>query len=50
MDWLSIRCPYCRGVHLGRVRHGAQADGPKRIRCGMVMVVVRRTYRRTEAA
>ena len=48
-DGLSIRRPYCGG-HLGRVRHGAPSGGPKRIRCGMVLVVVRRTYRRTGAA
>ena len=50
--WLSIRCPHCGGVHLGRVRQEAKAAGPRRIACGPVWVVVRRTYRskRTEAA
>jgi hypothetical protein len=50
--WLSIRCPHCGGVHLGRVRQEARAAGPRRIRCGPVWVVVRRTYRskRTGAA
>jgi hypothetical protein len=49
-DWLSIRCPFCQGVHLGRVRHGAVAGGPKRIPCGRVWVVVRRVYRPTGSA
>lgn len=50
--WLSIRCPHCGGVHLGRVRQEAKAAGPRRIACGPVWVVVRRIYRskRTEAA
>jgi hypothetical protein len=50
--WLSIRCPHCGGVHLGRVRQETKAAGPRRIPCGPVWVVVRRTYRakRTGAA
>jgi hypothetical protein len=49
--WLSIRCPHCRGVHLGRLRPGTEPGGPRRTPCGMVWVVVRRTYRpRTEAS
>ena len=43
--WLSIRCPWCGGTHLGRVRREGQAAGPRRLACGPVMVVVRRTYR-----
>jgi hypothetical protein len=45
--WLSVRCPWCGGVHLGRVRHEAQAGGPRHLACGPVWVVVRRTYRRS---
>ena len=26
-EWLSIRCPYCHGVHLGRLRPGTDAGG-----------------------
>jgi hypothetical protein len=51
--WLSIRCPWCRGVHLGRVRDERLAAGPRRTTCGPVLVIVRRVYRsqnRTEAA
>lgn len=44
--WLSIRCPWCSGTHLGRVRQEDQAGGPRRLSCGAVWVVVRRTYRR----
>ena len=43
-EWLSIRCPHCRGVHLGRLRPGTEPGGPTRTPCGMVFVVVRRTY------
>jgi hypothetical protein len=44
--WLSIRCPHCGSVHLGRVRSQAEAPGPRRAGCGrMVVVIVRRTYR-----
>jgi hypothetical protein len=42
---LSIRCPYCGGVHLGRLRDGSPAGGLRRTPCGKVWVVVRRTYR-----
>jgi hypothetical protein len=42
--WLSVRCPRCRGVHLARVRDAAQAPGPRRIPCGLVRVIIRRTY------
>ena len=45
MYWLSIRCPYCGGTHLGRVREEAQAGGARRVSCGPVQVVVRRVYR-----
>lgn len=44
LEWLSIRCPYCAGVHLGRLRPGTEPGGPRRTPCGMVFVVVRRTY------
>jgi hypothetical protein len=44
--WLSIRCPHCGSVHLGRVREEGEADGPRRAGCGRkVTVKVRRTYR-----
>jgi hypothetical protein len=44
--WLSIRCPHCGSVHLGRVRTETEAPGPRRAGCGrLVLVVVRRTYR-----
>ena len=44
--WLSIRCPHCGSVHLGRVREEQDAPGPRRASCGRrVLVVVRRTYR-----
>ena len=45
MYWLSIRCPYCGGTHLGRVREEVQAGGNRRVSCGPVQVVVRRIYR-----
>jgi len=43
--WLSIRCPRCGGVHLGRVRSESQAAGLRRTSCGTVWVIVRQTYR-----
>jgi hypothetical protein len=43
-DWLSIRCPYCAGVHLGRLQPGTVPGGPRRTPCGIVWVKVRRTY------
>ena len=43
-EWLSIRCPYCKGVHLARLRPGAKPGGPRRTPCDRVFVVVRRTY------
>ena len=43
--WLPIRCPYCRGTHLGRVREEIKAGGNRRVSCGPVQVVVRRVYR-----
>lgn len=43
--WLSIRCPKCCGVHLGRVRDEAEARGARRTTCGVFWVIVRRTYR-----
>ncbi len=49
--WLSMRCPYCRQIHLGRVRTPAEADGPRRMACGrLALVVVRRRYGRSEPA
>lgn len=49
--WLSIRCPHCAGVHLGRVRPGTEPGGVRRTPCGKVWVVVRRRYgTRAEAA
>jgi hypothetical protein len=49
-DALSIRCPFCKGIHLGRVRPGTEPGGPRRTPCGMVFVVVRRTYSPRAAA
>jgi hypothetical protein len=46
---LSIRCPYCQGTHLGRVREERQAAGRRRVPCGPVQVVVRRVYRPVSA-
>ena len=44
--WISLRCPHCGSVHLGRVRTEAEAAGPRRAGCGRkVLVVVRRVYR-----
>jgi len=44
--WLSIRCPRCGSVHLGRVRTESDAGGPRRTGCGRrVWVIVRRVYR-----
>jgi hypothetical protein len=44
--WISLRCPHCGSVHLGRVREEANAEGPRRAGCGRkVTVKVRRTYR-----
>lgn len=48
--WLSIRCPKCRGVHLGRVRDESEAAGARRTTCGFLWVIVRRTYRSGVAA
>jgi hypothetical protein len=49
-DALSIRCPFCKGIHLGRVRPGTEPGGPRRTPCGTVYVIIRRTYRpKTEA-
>lgn len=42
--WLSIRCPRCHGVHLGRLRPGATPGGLRRTPCGTLWVVVRRCY------
>jgi hypothetical protein len=49
-DALSIRCPRCGGVHLGRVRPGTEPGGPRRTPCGVVFVVIRRTYAPKAAA
>jgi hypothetical protein len=48
--WLSIRCPYCHGTHLGRVRDQAKAAGNRRVSCGPVQVIVRSTYRPSAAS
>jgi len=43
--WLSITCPSCSSIHLGRVREADQAPGPRRAPCGKrITVRVRRTY------
>jgi hypothetical protein len=42
---LAITCPHCGHVHLGRVRAAADAEGPRRMACGrLALVVVRRRY------
>lgn len=41
---LSIRCPRCGGVHMGRVRPGTEAAGKRRTPCGTVVVVIRSRY------
>jgi hypothetical protein len=44
--WISLRCPHCGSVHLGRVREEGEAGGPRRAGCGRkVFVLVRRVYR-----
>jgi hypothetical protein len=49
--WLSIRCPHCDGIHLGRVHEEHQAPGPRRAACGRrICVVVRKTYRGRQSA
>jgi hypothetical protein len=48
--WLSLRCPFCRGVHLCRLRDESQAGGPRRIPCGRVFVVVRQRFRASQGA
>lgn len=45
--WLSVRCPICLGVHLQRLRPGAEPGGLRRTPCGTLWVVVRRRYGRT---
>lgn len=42
--WLSIRCPRCGGVHLARLRPGAEPGGRRRTPCGTVWVVVRSQF------
>lgn len=42
--WLSIRCPRCGGVHLARLRPGAEPGGRRRTPCGTVWVIVRSRY------
>jgi len=42
-----MRCPHCDQIHLGRVRAAADAEGPRRMACGrLALVVVRRRYGR----
>lgn len=44
---LSIFCPYCGQIHLGRVRSPEEANGVRRMACGrLALVVVRRYYGR----
>jgi hypothetical protein len=44
--WISMRCPHCGSVHLGRVRTEDEAAGPRRAGCGrMVFVKIRQVYR-----
>jgi hypothetical protein len=32
--WISLRCPWCKSVHLHRVRHEEDAGGVRRTGCG----------------
>jgi hypothetical protein len=48
---LSIRCPYCHQVHIGRPRSAEEAAGPRRMACGrLALVVVCRRYGHPETA
>jgi hypothetical protein len=48
--WLSLRCPFCRGVHLCRLRDESEAGGQRRTPCGRVFVVVRQRFRTSQGA
>lgn len=48
--WISMRCPHCGSVHLGRVRNESEAPGPRRAGCGRrVFVRIRSVYRSYES-
>jgi hypothetical protein len=43
--WLSVRCPWCGGVHLHRLADGGDGGGRRRTGCGRVVFVkIRQTY------
>lgn len=49
--WLAYVCPWCGHGHLGRARTEGEVPGPRRSRCGrLVLVLVARVYRGQEAA
>jgi hypothetical protein len=48
--WLSVRCPFCGGIHLCRLSEESLAEGPRKLRCGRAWVTVRRVYRPTAAS
>ena len=44
--WLTYICPWCGHGHLGRARDEAGITGPRKARCGrLVLLVAARTYR-----
>jgi hypothetical protein len=44
--WISLRCPWCKAVHLHRVRSEQDAGGVRRTGCGrLVFVKIRSVYR-----
>ena len=48
--WLAYICPHCGAGHLGRARTEAEVPGPRRSRCGhLVVVVVARVYGQPES-
>lgn len=44
--WLAYICPWCGLGHLGRARDETQIPGPRKARCGrLVVILAARTYR-----
>ena len=41
---VAVRCPRCKGIHLGRVKPGWEPGGKRRTPCGTVIVVIRSRY------
>ena len=49
--WLAYICPFCKLGHLGRARTEVEVEGPRRSRCGRLVVVrAARVYRSRAAA